>query len=215
MKKQLTPAILVLVLVLSASIIASAATERDGGFPVKKDVAKVWEWPQVNEIFPPGEPFNFFVVRYHQVPAGLEKFGPYGLSVHLRDVPELGVVLVVWGISKNPDGNYNFKSATFAHRLENDFWFVADPGFIINAGVGFKDIVSAVVYRRVVGPSSKIAGREKIVTEYRVRYSTKTLTSIIFKMMDPADSSREVYYFKLELAKTPVGEKTIEKEERE
>ena len=63
--------------------------------------------------------------------------------------------------------------------------------------------------------NSKIAGREKFVAEYRIRYSTKTLTSIIFKMMDPDDPSKGVYYFQLELDKTPVGEKTIRKEERE
>lgn len=215
MKKQLTPAILVLVLVLSAPIIASAATEEEGGFPVKKEVAKVWEWPLVNEISPPGEPYNFFVIRYHRAPLGLERFGPYGLSAYLREVPELGVILVAWNIKRSTDGNYNFESAVFVHRLENDFWFVASPGFIIRAGVGFKDIVSVVVYRRVVGPHPKIAGREKVVVEYRVRYSTKTLTSVIFKIMDPNDSSKEIYYFQLELSKTPAGEKTIKKEERE
>lgn len=204
---------LILLLILSpVNIFAGEKTEQ---FPLTREVAKVWEWQQVNEFSPSGRPYDFFAVRYHRAPAGSEKFGPYGLSAYLKDAPELGVLLAVWGIGKNPDGNYNFESATFAHRLENDFWFVADPGFIISAGPGFKDIVSVVVYRRVVGPNPKIAGREKVVAEYRVRYSTKTLTSVIFKIMDPKDTTREIYYFQLELSKTPMGEKTIEKEERE
>lgn len=204
-----------LVLILLTCSVNVFAGEKTEQFPLTREVAKVWEWPFVNEVFPAGEPFNFFVVRYHRAPSGLEKFGPYGFSAYLRDVPELGVVLLAWGIRKKEDGGLDFISATFAHRLENDFWFVADPGFIVKAGVGFKDIVSVVVYRRVVGSNPKIAGREKVVTEYRVRYSTKTLTSVIFKMMDPDDSSKEVYYFQLELGKTPVGEKIIRKKERE
>ena len=207
--------LMLLVLLLTLWPVSVFASEKTEQFPITREVAKVWEWPQVNEIFPAGEPYNFFVVRYHRAPAGLEKFGPYGFSASLKDVPELGIVLAAWNIKRSTDGSYNFESATFAHRLENNFWFVADPGFIIRAGVGFKDIVSVVVYRRVVGSNSKIAGREKFVAEYRIRYSTKTLTSIIFKMMDPDDPSKGVYYFQLELDKTPVGEKTIRKEERE
>ena len=97
-------------------------------FPIAREAVKVWEWPQVKEISPPGEPYNFFVVRYHQAPAGSEELGPYGFSVYLRDVPELGVVFAVWNIKKDSNGNYDFQSAIFAHCLENDFWFV--PGKI-------------------------------------------------------------------------------------
>lgn len=205
------------VLFVSFLIICSAdvwAGEKTEQFPLTREVARVWEWPQANEVSAAGRPYDFFTVRYHQAPVGSEKFGPYGLSAYLKDVSELGVVLIAWNIKINTDGSYNFESAIFAHRLENDFWFVADPGFIVRTGVGFKDVVSVVVYRRVVGSNPKIAGREKVVVEYRVHYSTKTVTSIIFKMMDPNDSSKEIYYFQLELNKTPVGEKTIKKEER-
>lgn len=205
-----------LALLLISSPMYLFAGEKTGQFPLTREVAKVWEWPQVNEVSPPGEPFNFFVVRYHKAPSAVsEKFGPYGLSAYLKDAPDLGVVLTAWHIKKDEGRSYDFQEATFAHRLENDFWFVADPGFIIRTGVGFKDIVSVVVYRRTFSSNPKIGSREKFVTEYKVRYSTKTLTSIIFKIMDPKDTTREIYYFQLELSKTPTGEKTIEKEERE
>lgn len=186
-------------------------------FPLTREVAKVWEWPLVNEVFPPGEPFNFFVVRYHRAPAGLEKFGPYGISAYLKDVPELGVVLIAWNVKKNENRMFDISSAIFAHKLENN-WYQADPGLIIRAAPGFQKVDSVVVYvvyRRSVGYNSKIAGREKVVAEYRFNFSTKTLVSVIFKIMDPHDQSREFYRFELDLKKTPVGEKTIEKEERE
>lgn len=212
--KQLGLLITFLILV-PVNVFAGGKTEQ---FPITREVAKVWEWPQVNEVSPPGEPFNFFVVRYHRAPAGLEKFGPYGLSAYLKDVSELGVVLIAWNIKKTESGIFDISSATFAHKLESDRWYRADLGLVLRAAPGFQKVDSVVVYvvyRRAVGSNPKIAGREKVVAEYRFNFSTKTLVSVIFKIMDPSDSSKEIYYFQLELRKTPVGEKTIRKEERE
>lgn len=185
-------------------------------FPLTREIAKVWEWPQVNEVFPPGRPYNFFVVRYHRAPAGSEKFGPYGLSASLRDVPELGVLLIAWNIKNTNSGDFDISSATFAHKLEND-WYQADPGLIIRAAPGFQKVDSVlvyVVYRRRMGSNPKIAGREKVVAEYLFDFSTKTLISVIFKIMDPDNQFGEIYRFELDLKKTPVGEKVIEKEKR-
>lgn len=214
-RRMVVPGLLVILLTLfSVNVFAGEKTEQ---FPLPLEVAKVWEWPQVNEVFPPGKPYNFFVVRYHRAPVGLEKFGSYGLSAYLRDVPELGVLLIAWNIKKTESGTFDIGSATFAHKLEND-WYQADPGLIIRAAPGFQKVDSVVVYvvyRRSVGSNPKISGREKVVAEYRFNFSTKTLVSVIFKIMDPYDQSREVYRFELDLNKTPVGEKIIRKEERE
>lgn len=215
MKKQLAPAAIILALVLSVPISVLVVAE-GSRFLIKKEAVKVWEWPQTSEVFPPGKPFNFFVVRYHKAPVGLEEFGPYGLSAYLSDVPELGVLLVAWNIKTKEDGSLNFDSATFAHRLESN-WFVADPGFIVSAAPGFTKVDSVlvyVVYRRRMGSSPKIADREKVVAEYLFDFSTKTFVSVVFKIMDPDDQSREIYRFELDLKKTPVGEKVIEKEKR-
>lgn len=191
---------------------AGAAEISQTKFPITTNVPHVWEWQFIKEDTPSGESDDFFIIRYFKAPEEEIFRGTIGLAISLRDVPELGVLYQVWNIKLKPDGNYDFSSAIYAHRLDDNQWFVAPTGFIIKSGLSSTDMVSVIVYRRMFG--SKLGEREKVVIEYRILYSRLVIRSVVFKIFDPVAEQKTTIYFELKLNDTPVGEKVIEKQRR-
>lgn len=192
---------------------AGAAEISQTEFPITANAPHVWEWQFIKEDTPSGESDDFFIIRYFKAPEEEILRGTVGLTVSLRDVPELGVLYQIWNIKLEPNGDYNFSSAVYAHRLNDNQWFVAPTGFIIKAGLKSPtDMVSVIVYRRMFG--SKLGEREKVVVEYRMYYTRLVIRSVVFKILDPTDDRVKPIYFELKLSNTPVGEKVIEKQRR-
>lgn len=188
---------------------AATAAKETEPFPTR-DVCRVWEWPILEEK-QSGGVTDIFVTRYHRAQDGNAECGQFGISVISPEIPELGVLYVAWNISKDVNGQYSFESATYAHQADKGLWLIAPSGYIVTLAEGSQDIALAIVYRRLVKLDER--SREyKIVGEYRVIYSTRTITHVILKIID-LDSvpERELHNFSIELAKTPVGNKEIKK----
>ena len=201
------------IVVLSVFFIAQVSAEEVDTFPTTKDVCRVWEWPIEQEKMSASISPDLFVVRHHRAPEG-DKCGPFGLSVISSEVPELGILYVAWHVEKDAKGKYVTTAATYAHQADKGYWFIAPTGYIVVAGEGSRDVVSVIVHRRIVEQGLKLK-EWKIVGEYRIIYSIRTITHIILKIIDPTVSpERELHNFIIELAKTPLGEKVIKKKRK-
>ena len=133
-------------------------------FPITDSVPRVWEWEVVKEEV---DLRQLFVWRYHLAPDGDNPLGPIGLTLTLKNIPDFGILYQAWGIKTDGDGEYDFSSAVFAFKLENQ-WYEVRAGF--SPRVAFEvppDSVTVyenekvVVYRRVV--DEKFGGRERFV----------------------------------------------------
>ncbi len=178
-------------------------------FPIIENVPHVWAGKMIHETTPGDDPSSLFILRYYEA-AGGENWGPFGSCILLREVPEIGCLVMVWGIQRDRDGAYDFSTATFSHRIDDTQWFVAPPAQSIRPYLGDMRAVSVIAYRTFFKEHPKLGGRIKEVVEHHevIRYARRTIQEVTFKMFDPAGKEM-AYWFTLILNPPRV----IEKEE--
>jgi len=152
---------LLLVLIVTLSVQAAEKVNVPP-FPIVDSVPGVEEWKVIKEEM---DSRKLFVERYHLAPAENQSAGPLGFTLTIKNIPDFGIIYQAWGIKLGEDGRYDFSSAVFAFKLENQ-WYEVRPGFIPRVvfttpsdSVTVYENEKVVVYRRVVG--REFDGREK------------------------------------------------------